>query len=423
MKISRKKIALFAGLALTGSTILQPIHPAYAVWATSLDVWTSYAKNIIEQAANKADILSNVGGWITQAYNGLSNSVLSQSGQQTQNTTAQIKAQANMEDTKAQFDYQNNVAREVLKAENESMSGSNNCAAITGRMQGAYLEEYVRALRAKMSSQANALSSGFDVSNPNRYMSPLDIQRAYQRQHCLHDATELDVNMGICQAVTATAGRNNAVVDTQGQPHVMVPNDQNADVFLNNPTLSQQETEASQRFTMLVADPHPSGQILPRLGGSTSDRMAQMYEWDRQRAIRSVAKSVISRLVAEGTVIDPNSDQQKKLQAWAENRAQTVAGYVPDGNGKYFPNGVSDLAFNDLMARGFENDLNASIIGSSQNSSASLKDILQILQFQTHLLWMIYLQNRDRTMVEATRLSISADQEERNNEHTANAAK
>lgn len=414
-----RRYALTAALGLAASTAMQPVRPAHAVWATSIDVWTSYIKNIAEQTANKLAIMSS----ISEAYLGMSASILSQAGQETQNATAQIKAQANMADAKAQFDYQNKVAGAILHAENETMSGSNNCAAITGKMSGAQLYEQQRRMRAAMTAQSNATSSGFDINNPNHMMSAQDIQKAHMAQHCADDATELDVALNVCPSVTASAGRDNTVMDMQGHPHVMIPNDQNANVFLNNSTLSPRQAAAGQRFTMLVADPHPSGQILPLLRGSSEDRQKQMQEWNRQRAVRSIAKSVISHIVAEGMVPDMNSPTQRQLQTWAENRAQTVAGYVRDpATGKYFPNGVSEYAFNELMVRGIADDLNQDILGSAQNSSATLKDIHKDLQMVIKLQWMILTQGRDRNMMEASRLSLSADEEERNNSTTAGSS-
>lgn len=411
----KQKYKLLCGAAILSCGVLTSSHKAHAQYATPADVWTSFAKSSVEGRTNTTNTIFTIGSALSQAYTGMTQSVLGQSGQETQNAAAQMKAQANMEDTKSQNEYQNKVAQATLEAMNQSTSGTTGCSDITGRIDGSDLINQVRDMRSAMTTQSVATSYGFDINNPQRYMSASGIREAYKDQHCQNDATELDVALGMCPSVTTEESSDSTIQDFSGKPHSVVPNDQNANVYLNNPTLSPKQIESSQRFTLLVADAHPSGQVMANGMVKNGDRIMTMYEWDRQRAIRSVAKSVISQLVGETTVLDPNSDQQKKLREWAENRAKNVVGYKPDKNGSYFPNGVSDYAFNELMVRGYANDINQEVLGTAQNTSATLKDIRQLLQFLIVLEWKRYNQGRDQNMISASMQSLQADQEQRNN--------
>lgn len=341
------------------------------------------------------------------------------SSQGTANARTQTQAQAQMMDT---WDARETQRRQVdwrMQGTVRLTPGASVCNVITGSVSARNSFVAVSRWREEIAAQQQDYTMGASNATAARRGAAAAVEQR-NALHCEVAATQYDVDIGLCPAVTAPALRT----DTNDTLALTVGRDLSAGSVLSpvNLTLSEADRRAANAFLMHAFNGRPLG-AMPNGSAATEQGRRLAAENMTSVAQRSVAQSFVSTVLADraampgtggtsGTAETSAAGGQAgstSIASWAEGTARQTIGYKSEGTN--FPDGVSRAAYLKLRAMAwFWNPNWASAVGQ-QAESQTLKDIAMIQAYSVYQNWEMYQLTERMGMTLATMLTIM---EERN---------
>ena len=404
---------VIAGLFLLMSTTCAT---AYAGdWSTVGQV-TASTQNIINNDNKNYQSLADEINTDTQ---NIIAALKAMSTQETENTTAQTNQIASMNDVRDQREVSMRVQEAKYNAINNATSGASLCNALTGAAASQNLAQLVQMWRMNAVSAMHAHDVGH-LTNQPAPVTETALMEVYNKQHCANNATSADIQLGRCGSsgsVTQTQSANS----TGSDQFVSTPDDQNADLFLNQTVMTPKQQTAMGRLLALLSNPYPTGQIAIPNSIPSAERDRMFYDVDVKNARNSIAQSILSGLIADTQIIGTSGGQtQDKAKDWANNTAKNVLGYTPGADGTYFPNGVSDLAYDELQSKYWYYNLTYGVQASSQSAAPSQKDMNMMMAWEEVMRFKEYKQLREINASLAELLTIMNEHYSHNNGTSGN---
>lgn len=388
-----KKIALGASLIVMAS-----IQYARASYDPAVVQAVNNANTSIVQAVNNAN--KSITGAVNTSSTNDVNALRNLSGQNTINSQAVVQAMGNIATTQDERNVVMHVQQATLGAENQATSGTSACNVITGTLAGQALQAEIAQYQEQGTQAQLAYDMGGDRQTPSpSYTGAEAAEEAIIESHCKYDATQADVEAGLCPAVTAPPSSQPGVA---GAVAATVPPDVNGNNFINpqNGVVSQKDANAQNNFIALAFNPSPMGAMTP---GSAATQKGQKVAYNRLviAAKQSIPDSIVQSILATRHPFQ-NSNQQVtsgtvgggavSATQFANAMMKDIVGVGPEPSGGYFPNGVSLDAMLELRAKGWYMNPNWSVALNTDSQISAIKDLTMIEAFRA------YLQDRQYTL-------------------------
>lgn len=373
MSYTLRGAGISALLMLTGGLALLPTN-ARAQYLTSPEQ-ANYIRQVITDADSNAKTTDTD---INNMSSRLAEALLNLSGQNTENANASMTAAANMASTNDQRAVMRRIEDAKYHAATSATSGASVCNVITGAIRTQNLEALTATWRSQAVQSQLAAMRGFVGDKPLEHNAAIT---AFNSGHCASSATVADKMAGTCPSVTQAQTEYSA--SGAGSGTVLVGDDENADLVLSKSVLTTEEGKAMGRFLFLVENPEPPEGPVSGNAIHSEASARRAYERRAREAEKSIGASILAGLIAQNQVISPSGDQnQTQALEWAEATAANVSGYATT-DGKYFPNGISELAADELRAKQWYYNSTWGVNASSQGEAPTEKDMMMLMSWQT----------------------------------------
>lgn len=381
------------GLSVIIAGLTAGVHSAEAAIATTFDVHAASAKIQANDDSNASATQST----ITAMQNAISEAILQLSGQNTTNSNATMTALSNMAGVQDQRAVMRKIEDAKFQAATNSTSGSSVCNVITGAIKTQNLEALTTAWRTQAVQAQLAASRGYIGG---KWAAGEAVRKAAETAHCTSNATQGDVDSGMCSAVTQKATPNSA--GNAGTGTVVVPDDENGGVAINNTIITSDQAKAMTGFLYLLENTEPPNP--PQPGSAkydSADGRRRLHVRRASDAHKSISDSILGGLVAQTMVISPAGDtNQSQALSWAEATAGNTEGYAKStgsycsassgSTSCYFPNGISELGVDELRSKSWFYNSNWGVRTGTAGPAEVEKDMAMMMAWQTVQNYKIY---------------------------------
>jgi hypothetical protein len=321
--------------------------------------------------------------------------IQSAAGQDTSNATSIGKLMSNANDVSDMATVKNAVSQARYRALQAATSGPGDCNALEAGASFAQFSAQV----AQWRQQESDLNLNWLDNEPtvNGAVNPSagSVSQAYAKLDqatCSNGfQTATEAADGLCGTSSKAAGANPGL-DTYA------PN-----LFLNNDFTTTQSTAAQMFVSNAITPspltpPTPSELSTPEAGEIVAVRKA------------ITARSSLAGLFMSGVLgrRQPWTGAPPALADWAKGEAAQLGGAIPQTNGAYFPNGVSQLDYMEVRADSYVYDTQfLAGVSASTDDAPLLKTLIQIESFRAWMQYEQFKMDEERGMVESALLANS----------------
>jgi hypothetical protein len=331
----------------------------------------------------------------SQITTAIVNAIQDASGQNTSNITGLGKLLTNSEDVQDMADVKNEVSAARYRALSAATSGPGDCNALDAGASFSQFRSQVSAWREEEEDQNLEWMDGEPkvngAVNPAS-VSPHLADAKVAAAVCTGGFdTAAEAAAGMCGSISTTAGTNAGM-------------DEYADHLFLNDDFSPTQQTAAQLFVSHVVTPSP----LPPVNAAEIESPNGAELIASRNAI--VARTSLAGLFMSGVLgrRQPWTGAPASALDYVQGEAGQLGGAIPETNGSYFPNGVSQMDYMEVRADSYVYDTQyLAGISSATDDAPLLKALIQVEGFRAWMQYQQYKLDEERGMMEAALLSNS----------------
>ena len=334
-------------------------------------------------------------------YNQIDSAIVSAiqdlAGQNTSNATALGKEMANISDVQNQAQVKYGIDQARLAALAGAQSGPGDCNALENSATMAAFGADVARQREQLASMNNQWFDNSPTINGQPNPASAGQVKADRKMLQAECANGFESNM---DNMAGACGIPNSKMTVTSNPNAGL--DTEATKLLGSMDFSPKDATAAQMFMSHLLTPQPLPPISPTdvMSGDGPKLLAE------RKAIESrlsTARLFVSTAIANRQIQIGPTDPGI---AFYRGEASQLNGHIPEQNGTYFPNGVSNM---DVM----EVDADAPLLDSKyiagldqmNSDPALLREVIHLLAFNNYLLWQKYKQDEQIGLMEAAQMA------------------
>jgi hypothetical protein len=308
------------------------------------------------------------------------------------------------------------VQESTLNKLNGVSTGASGCNVITGNIGTGSMGATMAKWREQASQDQLDMLAGNSITSPS-HTGRDAAEIARNSIHCSIGATDADVTSGGCSTKTINnspkTGQSTSVVSSEYANKVGADLNFNTIWNAQNGVLTTDGVTAANAFVINAFEDHALGAMPATTGLVTIDLQRKMAQRNTIISQRSIAFSAINEIIISEKGMDndsmghvssveqtvdstsnSDSDTYTDLDKWGEATAAQTIGMIKDTNGKYFPNGLSLSAYEELRAKAWFWNLNWLGNINTEDTPQLLKEITMMDSYNVYQTWELKKQSQ-----------------------------